>query len=325
MQGKKVIAILITVILLLLSLTSSLSALDTSVAADAEVAMNPLQMSVFKLSARRKGMDTYETARAVLRQVGYPESIIEVMPEDKLLSVADSRRIETKEEYVCISPDGESTVSSKAQYEMEQNTSEGISELASTSSTPTENSWAKLQTWVMQSNSDRTSYAYSATCTWLTTPFWRMNDYIAVGVTQGAVDPNSTLSVFTYTRTDFANETSTDAYETKSGQNEITILGTTANTFFNLPNDAVAGNSDGTVSGVTFRNFVMMIWMNGIMTDASFTVPMNVFSAYFHQKIVVNKDITVSISGSGVGISFSISPEGRFNAIRNSLIYTHSI
>ena len=55
MKGKRVIAISVTVILLLLSLTSSLSALDAAVTADAEVAMNPLQMSFFKLSARRKG------------------------------------------------------------------------------------------------------------------------------------------------------------------------------------------------------------------------------------------------------------------------------
>ena len=81
MRGKRITAILVTVILLLLSLTSSLSALDASVTADAEVAMNPMQMSVFKFSARRKGMDIYETARAIMRQVGYPESIIKVMPE----------------------------------------------------------------------------------------------------------------------------------------------------------------------------------------------------------------------------------------------------
>ncbi len=71
MKGKRVIAISVTLVLLLLSLTTSLSALDTSVTVDAEVAMNPLQMSVFKFSARQKGMDVYETARAILRQVGY--------------------------------------------------------------------------------------------------------------------------------------------------------------------------------------------------------------------------------------------------------------
>lgn len=196
--------------------------------------MNPMQMSFLKLSARRKGMDAYETARAILRQVGYPESIIKAMPEDKLLQVADSRRIEAKEEHVCISPEGEAVSASRAQYETEQNASKGISVLTTKPSTPTENSWAKLQTWVMQRNSDRTSYAYSAGYTWLTTPFWRMDDYIAVGVTEGSVTPESALAILAYTRTDFGAESSTEEAEVKSGQNQIEVPGKYANTFFDL-------------------------------------------------------------------------------------------
>lgn len=270
-------------------------------------------------------MDTDETARAILRQVGYPESIIEVMPEDKLLSVADSRRIETKEEYVCISPDGESTVSSKAQYEMEQNTSEGISELASTSSTPTEYSWAKLQTWVIQSASNRTLYSYSATCTWLTTPLWRMNDYIAIGVTQGAIDPDSTLAVFTYCEIDNDTDKTTDKWEQKAGQNEIAAPGATANTYFDLPNDLIFPDILGNIWGNTYNNFCMMIWMEGTMTNAPYTVPMNVFSAYFHQKRVIKGTVSISVTGSGLGASFAITSESKFDKIINNVSYTHSV
>ena len=321
MKGKRVIAISVTVILLLLSLTSSLSALDAAVTADAEVAMNPMQMSFFKPSARRKGMDAYETARAILRQVGYPESIIKAMPEDKLLQVADSRRIEAKEEYVCISPDGEAVSASRAQYEMEQNASKGISVLTTKPSTPTENSWAKLQTWVMQRNSDRTSYAYSAGCTWLTTPFWRMDDYIAVGVTEGSVTPESALAILAYTRTDFGAESSTEEAEVKSGQNQIEVPGKYANTFFDLPNDTASGNADGTVSGLYFRDFYMMIWLDGTMTNASHTVPMNVVSAYFHKVIAIDISAEVSLNGAAL----SISPKRMFNKIINNVEYTHSM
>lgn len=321
MKGKRVIAISVTVILLLLSLTSSLSALDAAVTADAEVAMNPLQISVFKFSARRKGLDTCETARAILQQIGYPESIINVMPEDKLLQVVDSRWIETKEEYVCISPDGEAVSSSKAQYEAEQNASKGISVLTTKPSTPTENSWAKLQTWVMQGNTDRTSYSYSASCTWLTRPIWRMDDYIAIGVTQGSVNPDSSLSVFTYTRTDLGTGASTDEYRTKTGQNEIPVPGTYAYAFFNLPDNLASGNADGTVSGIIYTGFSMMIWLNGTMTNASSTVPMNVVSAYFHKVIAIDISAEVSLNGAAL----SISPKGMFNKIINNVEYTHSM
>lgn len=323
MKGKRVIAISVTVILLLLSLTSSLSALDMSVTADTEVAMNPLQMSVFKFSARQKGMDVYETARAILRQVGYPESIIKAMPEDKLLQVADSRRIETKEEYVYISPDGEAVSSSKEQYEAEQNMSDGISVLTTKPSTPTEYSWAKLQTWVMQGNTERTSYSYSAECTWLTRPFWRMDDYIAVGVTEGSVKAESALSIFTYTRTDLGTGASTDEYRTKSGQSEMKVPGKYAYAFFNLPNNLASGGSDGSVSRIIYTGFHMMIWLDGTMTNASHTVPMNVVSAYFHQKVVVVASVDVSFGGSGLGASLSISPRYGFNDIINNVDYEH--
>ncbi len=325
MRGKRFTAIIVTVILLLLSLTNSLSALDAAATANAEVAMNPMQMSLFKFSARQKGMDVYETARAILRQVGYPESIIKAMPEDKLLQVADSRRIETKEEYVYISPDGEAVSSSKEQYEAEQNMSDGISVLTTKPSTPTEYSWAKLQTWVMQGNTDRTSYSYSAGCTWLTTPFWRMDDYIAVGVTAGSVNPDSTLAILTYTRTDFGAERSTDESEVKSGQNQIEVPGACANTYFNLPNDTASGNSEGTVSGITFRDFYMMIWLEGTMTNSPYTVPMNIISAYFHKIVAINVNAEVTVSGSGVGASFSISPKLHFNRIINNVEYKHSM
>lgn len=324
MRGKRITAILVTVILLLLSLTSSLSALDASVTADAEVAMNPMQMSVFKFSARRKGMDIYETARAIMRQVGYPESIIKVMPEDKLLQVAESRRIETKAEYVCITPDGEVISSSKEQYEVEQQ-SAGISVLATKPSTPTEKDWAKLQTWVMQENTDRTSYSYSAGCTWLTTPFWRMDDYIAVGVTEGSVKPDSAFSILTYTRTDYGTGRFTDESEVKTGQNQMTVPGKYAYAFFNLPNDTASGNADGTANGIIFREFSMMIWLGGTMTNASHTVPMNVISAYFHKMIALDANIEVSVGGSGMGASFSISPKSWFNKIINNVDYTHSM
>lgn len=325
MRGKRITATMVTVILLLLSLTSSLSALDASMTADAEVAVNPMQMSVFKFSARRKGMDIYETARAIMRQVGYPESIIKVMPEDKLLQVAESRQIETKAEYVCITPDGEVISSSRAEYEAEANMSEGVSVLATKPSTPTENSWAKLQTWVMQNNKERTKYSYSATCTWLTTPFWRMDDYIAIGVTEGSVKPDSALSILTYTRTDFGTGRFTDEAEVKEGQNQMKVPGRYAYAFFNLPNDTASGNADGTVNGITFRGFSMMIWLEGTMTNASHTVPMNVISAYFHKIVALDKKIEVSVSGSGLGASFSISPKLWFNDIINNVDYTHSM
>lgn len=296
-----------------------------SVTEDAEVVMNPVQMSIFKFSLHQKGMDIYETARAIMRQVGYPESIIKVMPEDKLLQVAESRRIETKAEYVRITPDGEVISSSEEQFEAEQNANDGISLLTTKPSEPTEYSWAKLQTWVMQNNTDRTSYSYSASCTWKTTPFWRMDDYIAIGVTEGSVNPDSALSIFTYTRTDYGTGQCTDEYETKEGQSQMKVPGKYAYAFFNLPNDTVSGNIEGTVNGITFRGFSMMIWLEGTMTNASHTVPMNVISAYFHKIIALDANIAVSVSGSGMGASFSISPKVWFNDIINNVSYTHSM
>lgn len=187
-----------------------------------------------------------------------------------------------------------------------------------------ENSLAKLQTWVMQGNTDRTSYSYSASCTWLTRPFWRMDDYIAIGVTEGSVKPESALAILTYTKTDLGTGASTDEYREKSGQNEMKVPGKHAYAFFNLPNNLASGDSNGTVSGITYTGFNMMIWLNGTMTNASHTVPMNVVSAYFHQKVVVVTSAEVSFGSSGASATLSISPRYGFSEIINNVDYTHS-
>lgn len=324
MRGKRMTAITVTGILLLLSLTRSLSALDVPETVNAEVAMNPLQMSVFKASARQKGMDVYETARAILRQVGYPEGIIQAMPADKLLQVADSRRIETKEEYVCISPGGV-TASSKAQYEAERNISDGSSGFTANSGTPSGHSWAKLQTWVMQGESNRTAYSYSAGCTWLTTPVLRMQDYIALGVTAGSVNPDSTLAILTYKQTDNGTGRTTQKVESKSGQNQIEVPGTTANAFFNLPNDMLLPDVLGHIWGNQYTDFSMMLWLDGTMTNAPVTIPMYVVSAYFHQTIATVSSAEIVFGDSGTGASFSVSPKYSFHKIINNLEYMHSI
>ncbi len=323
MRGKRFIAIIVTVILLLLSLTSSLSALDASATANAEVAMNPMQMSLFKFSARQKGMDVYETARAILRQVGYPESIIKAMPEDKLLQVADSRRIETKEEYVCISPDGEVISKSREEYEIAKKNLSDIALLEQETSSTTTLKWATLTTYVMQSKVNRTQYAYSATCVWLTTPFWRMNDYITIGTMAGAVDGNSVTAALTYTEVDHDTHKTTDRYVEKLGQSQIEVEGTTANCYFDLPNNTVVSDKYGGLTGIEYQNFIMFIYIQGEMTDDSSSVPFNVGSAYFHQILKVTSNATINVNAVGAGLSFSIKPAISFNKISNSMKWTH--
>ena len=148
-----------------------------------------------------------------------------------------------------------------------------------------------------------------------------MDDYIAVGVTEGSVTPESALAILAYTRTDFGAESSTEEAEVKSGQNQIEVPGKYANTFFDLPNDTASGNADGTVSGLYFRDFYMMIWLDGTMTNASHTVPVNVVSAYFHKVIAIDISAEVSLNGAAL----SISPKRMFNKIINNVEYTHSM
>lgn len=61
------------------------------------------------------------------------------------------------------------------------------------------------------------------------------------------------------------------------------------------------------------------------MTNSPYTVPMNIISAYFHKIVAINVDAEVTVSGSGVGASFSISPKLHFNKIINNVEYKHSM
>lgn len=58
-----------------------------------------------------------------------------------------------------------------------------------------------------------------------------MDDYIAIGVTEGSVNPDSALSIFTYTRTDYGTGQCTDEYETKEGQSQMKVPGKYAYAF----------------------------------------------------------------------------------------------
>ncbi len=325
MKKSRFLAVSVMIVMLLMICTSSLSALEVAMVQDAEVEMNPMQLSVFKFSAHRKGMDACETAKAILRQVGYPENIIQALPEEKLLKVADSRRIESKEEYVCIQPNGEVISATREQFEADGLNSLAVSPLDTGESAPTTTGWAKLTTYIMQSNSNRTQYSYSATCVWLTTPFWRMNDYISIGVTEGSVDSNSVSAILSYTEVNHDTNTTTDRYMEKSGEGPIEIAGTTANCYFDLPNNSVISEQFGKLNGVEYKNFAMFIFINGEMTDASFSVPFNVGSAYFHQTFGITGDVTISVSTAGAGISFSIKPALCFNKITNSMKWTHKM
>ena len=321
---KKFIAQILVVILLVSICTISLSAFD-SADSNTQVVLNPIQMFFLRHSVTNQDVSEVEAAKEVLRRIGYTEGVIQALPTDKLLGFLDLRQIVSKETYVCILPDGNIISSSQAQYEQEQASLPEISPLSTGTSEPTTNSWAKLTTYVGQSNSDRTQYSYSCLCEWLTIPFWRMEDYIAIGVTRGSISPDSVLSILTYAESDMATGKTTTKYEVKTGQNEIATEGTTAHAYFNLPNNTAMITANGTIGGLSCSGFSMMLFIEGTMSNGPYTDPMNVSSAYFHQKIKVVGNVELTAGPSGAGLSFSIAPSRHFNNIQNELEWVHSM
>lgn len=319
MKIKKILIWILLVIMLLLTCTSPIAALDENTVKDMTVAMNSMQLSLFKRTSALKGMDNLEIAKSILRKIGYSENIIQSLPSEQLLQILNSNRIEFTEDYICIQSDGNIIYTTKEQYE--QSTSQNVSIQSSGESTPTEKSWAKLTTYVYQSNSNRTEYLFSCSCDWLTTPIFRMNDHIAIGITEGALTSDSSLAVLAYTKTDYKTGHSTDCSEQKSGQNEITVANKTTTCSFNLPNNITSTDSTGKVVGTSYTKFSMALFINGTLTNSPYTVPFNVCSAYFHQKIVIMGQASISFGISN--ISFSISPKYAFNAIVNSLEWIH--
>lgn len=319
---KKFIAWLVVVVFMLSICGGSLSAMDSSCVSDMRVEMNPIQMYIAKKLLIRKGLDETEVAKSLLGQVGYPDSVIQVLSDERLIKVYNSSRIVSREEYVCIDSDGVVSEVTKEQYEAEQT---AVKSVNPGESKPTVKSWAKLTTYVMQSNTNRTEYSYSCACEWLTTPLWRMNDYIALGVTEGSIAPDSVSSILTYSENNYTTGKTQIKYQEKIGQSANTVVGRSAYCSYNLPNNMAASNPDGSVGGVVYSGFVMVLFMDGTMSNSPYTDPMNVSSAYFHQRITVLSNISLSIGSSGTGVSFSISPSIAFSKISNSLEWVHKM
>lgn len=67
-----------------------------------------------------------------------------------------------------------------------------------------------------------------------------------------------------------------------------------------------------------------MIMIEAKQIIASISLPFNVSSAYFHQKIVVVTGISVSVGTGGLSGNISIKPAPAFSKIYNSMPWVHN-
>jgi len=321
---KKAISVCSIFVLIISVCTSWALAFDASEVDGADVVINPLQMESLKLTMSQNSFNEEDIAKEILERIGISEAIISSIPDEKLLQIYDSRKVEKSEIYICLSEDGDVKEFSKTDFEKEF--SKGIKEVAEKNyeSTPTQNSWAKLATYAIQSNSDKTSYLYMAGCEWLTSPLVRMDDYIAIASTEGSIDPESALSLMSYAKVDYTTGTTTNVNVEKKYPDGIVSFGRLAYSSFNLLNNRTS-SSNGQVTGVSYQSFAMLIMINAKQINASISLPFNVSSAYFHKTIKTITNVGVSAGTDGLSGNITIKPSICFSRISNSLQVIHNV
>ncbi len=319
MSMKKCISCFALVVLLLSIFTNNIFALDSSTMTRDSICIEPIQMVLYKWSLKRDGLSEIDIAKAILTRLDYPKSIIQAMSEEKLLKIANSRFIETKEEYVCIHPDGATVTSTKAQYEAERTTLPEASVLRIEDEI-SENSWVRLQTSIWQNDTNKTDFSFLVVCTWLTNPIQHLTDQIALATTEGSLTPDSVWSLLTYQEFDYKTGQQTAKYSEKIGQSQITVIGRLTYSSLPLPANYYNVSSIGEAYGKRYTDFCAALWIDGhqYSTDA---MTFNLGSAYFHQIISFGSP-SLSVGG---GASISISPQLNYSKIHCTVEFQHEI
>lgn len=317
---KKFFCVILVTIMTFTLLCVPLSAFDNSNSKNVTLVLNPLQLTIIKFQSKSKP-DT-ETAKEIMRTIGYPESIIQKTPAEKLLKIFNSIQISKGEEYYCFSDKTTVLKVSSSEYESEC-LSENTNQLQSSTGwehDDAENSWMKISTYYFKGQKDSTDFIYSSVCTWKRAPVLRFEDYMGIAATEGSINPRTAVGIFTYNQINYETRASTEKYTTKEGQrnlNETPSVGRMFYCSFNLPNNSLTTDLSGNVTGVYYEDFQFTLFIDAKVYEPTF----NVSSAYFHKTVELLLDVSVSAGAGGLSGSLSISPRLCFSSISCNIPY----
>ncbi len=244
--------------------------------------------------------------------------MIESLPEEKKLEIADACEIHRVDEYGIAYSDGSVLPISKAAFDCygsefaENNLQKASTSPESYEYIEEDGTFHKQLFVIKTKNAPSGTYGIITAYQWKSMSGWRGTDVLSVSGENLVFDESSFGILVQYvvnhiTTFDAYSETKDDYYTMSNLQNKNDLKGfANAITFkYNLPND-INLNTDVSTYMVNYLDLSFMFMVSAHISHPDLRTVFNVYSNYFHQKIGIG---SLGVSISATGASVSVSPK----------------
>lgn len=307
---KKLVSILCVTMLLIMSVFPVSAANDGN-----EKTMTGTELSIKRISGEFAEKTEDEIAKDILRELGMPENLVEGVNEEYLDMVYNAKSISANDQYGKVNSEGEVTLLSNAEFEeendMRNDNDFGVSTLSlegETTDEQTDSLFNKCIYVIETKNAPAGTMGLISTFAWIDEPFYRCWDVIAISGTNLEFDEESTFLAVVYDEQIedlYLSETTVTGileeydYSDLSLEENILYSGSFVGAKFDMPMDAYTPTMLW-----MYNNIGVILMVSTVITHPQQVTNFTVTGWYFHQKVGVEWDVSLS----GDALSLNISP-----------------